>query len=177
MTSEPPSSEPPAAGGGHGLGGLLPVRALLVLAVFVVAVIALVAVGTRPSVSGDSAAVAPTTTTTTVAPTTTTTVPHSSVSVLVANATSQAGLAGHYSTVLTSAGWAVKTPVDAATTVSTSTVYYAAGQQASATAIASSLGLGATDVQPLTTATPVTGASGNDVVVVIGANLITQAGT
>jgi hypothetical protein len=56
-------------------------------------------------------------------------------------------------------------------------VYYAAGQQASATVIAGTLGLKPTAVQPLTTAVPVTGASGVDVVVVIGADLASQAGT
>ena len=142
------------------------------------AAIALVAIGTRPTVSGD-AATPPTTPSTTVtgghktAPTTTTTtVPHSSVTVVVANATETNGLAGQKSTILTGQGWAVQAPVDAATTEATSSVYYAAGQQESAAAIATALGLNPTVVLPLTTAVPGTGVSGDDVVGVAGSDLV-----
>jgi len=173
MVTTPPESEPPVR--------ISPVRAVLVMAGFVIAVGALVAIGTRPST--DRAAVA-SVTTTTVAPsfhtpptTTTTTEPHHSVTVLVANATTEAMLAAHYSTLLGAQGWGVVTPVDAATTVATSAVYYAAGQQGAADAIATTLGLKPAAVLPLTTAVPVAGASGNDVVVVIGADLVTQAAT
>jgi hypothetical protein len=184
MTSEPPYSERGGSGGGDSNGervphGIAPVRAFVVLVIFVVATIALVAIGTRHTVSGD-AATPPTTTPTTIAAggqktaptTTTTTVPHSSVTVVVANATQSNGLAAHYSSVLTAQGWAVQAPVDAATTEAASTVYYAAGQTAAATAIAGTLGLKPTAVAPLTTAVPVTGASGDDVVVVIGSDLV-----
>jgi hypothetical protein len=153
-----------------------------VLVLFVVAAIALVAIGTRPTVSGDAATPPPTTTSTTAAgghktapTTTTTTVPHSSVTVVVANATETNGLAGQKSAVLTGQGWAVKPAVDAATTEATSSVYYAAGQQASAAAIAAELGIKATAVLPLTTAVPVAGVSGIDVVVVIGSDLVPPA--
>ncbi len=180
MSSEPPISDPHSSDGGDRPTVLSPARALVVLAVFVVAVIVLVNVGTRPSVSGESA---PPVTTTTVASssssstTTSSTVPHSSVSVLVANATEQAALAAHYSTILSGQGWAMKTPTDATThSLSTSAVYYAAGQKGPATTIATSLGLKSTAVLPLTTAVPVAGATGNDIVVVLGANLVTQAG-
>jgi hypothetical protein len=128
-------------------------------------------------VSGDAATPPATTTTTTTAPgktaptTTTTTVPHSSVTVVVANATQTNGLAGRKSTFLTSQGWAVQAPVDAATTEATSSVYYAAGQQEAAAAIATELGIKPTAVVPLTSAVPVTGVSGDDVVVVIGSDL------
>jgi hypothetical protein len=149
-----------------------------VLFVFVVAVVGLIAVGTRPSVSGDAAP--PPSTTTTIArstgpTTTTTTVPHGSVTVVVANATDTNGLAGHYTTVLSAGGWNMQTAADAATTVPNSVVYYAAGLQGSADAIAATLGLKSTAVQPLTTGVPVSGVSGIDVVVVIGADLVTQA--
>jgi len=157
------------------------VRAFVVLVLFVVAAIALVAIGTRPTVSGD-AATPPTTTSTTVtgghktAPTTTTTtVPHSSVTVVVANATETNGLAAAKSAILTAQGWAVQTPTDAATTEATSSVYYAAGQQESAAAIASTLGVKPTAVLPLTAAVPVTGVSGDDVVVVVGSDLVPPA--
>jgi hypothetical protein len=160
--------------------GIAPVRAFVVLVIFVVAAIALVAIGTRPTVSGDAATPTTTTPTTTAAggsktaptTTTTTTVPHSSVTVVVANATQSNGLAAHYSSALTAQGWAVQAPVDAATTEATSTVYYAAGEQAAAASIAGTLGLKPTAVAPLTTAVPVTGASGDDVVVVVGSDLV-----
>jgi hypothetical protein len=153
-----------------------------VLVIFVVAAIALVAVGTRPSVSGVAATTTTTTTTTTnhsgtTSTTTTTTVPHSSVSVQVANATGAGAVAAHYSSVLSAQGWATKPPANATTTVPTSSVYYAAGQQASAAAIAAALGIKSTAVLPLTASVPVTGATGNDVVVVIGTDLAAAAGT
>jgi hypothetical protein len=158
------------------------VRAFVVLVLFVVAAIALVAIGTRPTVSGDAATPPATTTPTTVAgghktapTTTTTTVPHSSVTVVVANATETNGLAGLKSTFLTSQGWAVQAPVDAATTEATSSVYYAAGQQEAAAAIAAELGIKPAAVVPLTSAVPVTGVSGIDVVVVIGSDLVPSA--
>jgi LytR cell envelope-related transcriptional attenuator len=149
-----------------------------VLVLFVVAAIALVAVGTRPTVSGDAATPPPPTTTSTTAPgthastTTTTTVPHSSVTVAVANATETNGLAAHYASVLTAQGWAVGAATDAATTEATSSVYYAAGQQEAAASIATTLGLKPAAVVPLTAAVPVSGVSGDDVVVVIGNDLV-----
>ena len=188
MTSEPPYSDNGGSGGGGSNeerrgGGIAPVRAFVVLVLFVVASIALVAIGTRHSVSGDAATPPTTTTPTTSATgghkaattTTTTTVPHSSVTVVVANATETNGLAAHYSTVLTAQGWAVQAPVDAATTEAASSVYYAAGQQAAATSIATTLGLKPAVVLPLTTAVPVAGVSGDDVVVVIGSDLVPAA--
>jgi hypothetical protein len=176
------------------------VRAGIVLVAFVIATAILVAVGTRPTVSGVSAAttttVATTGTTTTAAggatttttaahttttahsghhgtgtSTTTTTVAPSSVSVVVANATSVNGLAAHYSTVIGAGGWSMKPPLDASTSEATSTVYYATGMQAPATQIATAIGVKASQVQPLTTATPVSGVTGTDVVVVIGQDL------
>jgi hypothetical protein len=163
-------------------GGIAPVRALVVLIIFVVAAVALVNIGTRPTVSGGAATPPPTTTPTTgktkpVATTTTTTIPHSAVTVVVANATETNGLAAHFSSVLGAQGWAVQTPTDAATTEATSSVYYAAGEQAAATSIATTLGVASTNVLALTTSVPVTGVSGDDVVVVIGADLAAQAGS
>jgi hypothetical protein len=155
------------------------VRAFVVLVIFIVAATALVAIGTRPSVSGDTAPAASTTPTTvkdkTAPTTTTTTVPHGSVTVVVANATQTNGLAASNTAKLQAQGWAVQTPVDAATTEANSAVYYAAGQQESAAAIATTLGIKPTQVLALTASVPVTGASGIDVVVVIGADLVPPA--
>ena len=91
---------------------------------------------------------------------------------VVANATQTNGLAAHYTAVLAAQGWAMQTARDAATTEATSSVYYAAGQQAAAASIATTLGLKPAAVVPLTTAVPVTGVSGDDVVVVVGADLV-----
>jgi hypothetical protein len=135
---------------------------------------------TTTTVAGGGAAASTTTTvahtTTTKAghkgkTTTTTTAPPSATTVVVANGTSVNGLAAHYSTVISAGGWTMKTPIDAATSVPTSAVYYAAGQQQQAGSIASTIGVKPAEVLPITTATPVTGATGVDVVVVIGADL------
>jgi LytR cell envelope-related transcriptional attenuator len=191
MTSEPPysdnggSAENGGSGGSRGgraAAGIAPVRAVVVLIVFLVASIALVGVGTRGTPSG-SADIVTTTTTTTTTPgkttpsTTTTTVPHSSVTVVVANATTTSGLAAHYTSVLAAQGWAMQTAADATTNEATSTVYYQAGQQASAELVASELGLKPAAVQPYTAAVPVPGTTTVDVVVVIGADLAAGAGT
>ena len=81
-------------------------------------------------------------------PTTTTTIAPSSVSVVVANATSTNGLAAHYTTVIGAGGWKMGTPADAATTEATSAVYYAAGFQEPAASIATSIGVKPTQVLP-----------------------------
>ena len=109
--------------------------------------------------------------------TTTTTIAPSSVSVVVANATSTNGLAAHYTTVIGAGGWKMGTPADAATTEATSAVYYAAGFQEPAASIATTIGVKPTQVLPLTTATPVSGVTGVDVVVVIGADLASTTTT
>ncbi|MGO8826297.1 MAG: LytR C-terminal domain-containing protein [Acidimicrobiales bacterium] len=109
--------------------------------------------------------------------TTTTTIAPGSVSVVVANATSVNGLAAHYTTVIGAGGWKMGTPIDAATTEATSAVYYASGFQEPAASIATTIGVKPTQVLPLTTATPVSGVTGVDVVVVIGADLASTTTT
>jgi hypothetical protein len=187
----------------HGASGSLSiVRAAVVLVVFVVAVAVLVAVGTRPTPSSTAsttsttaASTSSTSTPTTTTPagggsttsttaksghhggtsTTTTTVPPSTVSVVVANATGTNGLAAHFSATIGAGGWSMKTPVDAATTEATSAVYYAAGMQQPAASIATAIGVKPTQVLPITTATPVNGVTGTDVIVVIGQDLAATA--
>jgi hypothetical protein len=92
---------------------------------------------------------------------------------VVANATSTSGLAAHYSTIIGAAGYNMKPATNASTSVPNSVVYYAAGQQAAALDIANSIGVKPAQVQPLTTAVPVPGVAGTDVVVVIGQDLAT----
>jgi hypothetical protein len=153
-------------------------RAIIFLVVAVVVGVLLLGVAARPPV-GVTASETSTTTTTTVPTTTTTvasTVPPSSISVLVANGTSSAGLAQHYTTLLQDQGWATKTPTDVTGAhVTSSKVYYTADQKASAESIASQLGLPKSAVQPLTSSVPVSGSTGVDVVVVIGSDLATTS--
>ncbi len=147
-----------------------------------------VAGGTTTSTTGGAAAGSSTTTTkpatTTTAhgghghkaTTTTTTLPRSSVSVLVANATSTNGLAAKTSATIGAGGWSMQTPVDANTTEATSAVYYAAGQQQAAATIATTIGVAPTAVLPLSSATPVTYPPNTAVVVVVGQDLAAASG-
>lgn len=144
--------------------------------VALVVVLALAAAGYAGSVVGphfkSSSAVASTTTTTThPVSTTTSTVPHASVNVLVANGTSEANAAGHFSAQLQQQGWSVATPQNATSSASTTNVYYAPGQQQAAAEVASAIGVASSAVQPLSASVPVTSTSGLDVVVVIGPDL------
>jgi hypothetical protein len=191
MDAEPPPSRP----------SISPLKAAAVLIVFVVATVVLVAYGTRavtaPTGTPSSAATTstttlPTTTTTTTAGhsttstttahhghgsgTTTTTVAHSTVSVVVANATTVNGVAAHYSTVIGAGGWNMKPPADADTSETTSSVYYAPGRQASAASIAASIGVKPAQVVPISSATPLSPTTGYDVVVIIGQDLATAPG-
>ncbi len=109
--------------------------------------------------------------------TTTTTIAPSSVTVVVANAPSTPGRAAPYTPVIGAGGWKRGTPIDAATTEATSAVYYASGYQEPAASIATTIGVKPTQVLPLTTATPVSGVTGVDVVVVIGADLASTSTT
>jgi LytR cell envelope-related transcriptional attenuator len=192
-------------------GSLSAARAGIVLVAFLVGVIILVAVGTRPTVTSPTSsaqttvppaasttttthAAGSTTTTTKAAAaagassttttarsghhhgaTTTTTVAPHSVSVAVANATNTGGLAAHFSTVIGAGGWSMQTPVNATTSATTSTVYYAPGMQQPAAAIATAIGVKPAQVMPISTATPVESATGVDVVVVIGQDLASAA--
>jgi hypothetical protein len=182
MASDPPPSDPDHSGAPRGTSHISPVRAGVVLVGFLVAAAVLVAVGTRAPVSGVPPTTATTTTapsggTTTTAPATTTTLARSATSVQVANGSQGTDLAAHYSAILSAQGWATKPPLDATAQVATSSVYYATGQQEAAAAIATELKLSPSAVHPLTTAVPVSPDTGNDVVVVIGADLVAQAGT
>ena len=187
MASDPPPSDPRHSADHRGANRISPLRAGIVLIGFLVGATVLVAVGTRAPVSGlpstavttttTTAAAHGTTTTTRAGATTTTTMARSATSVQVANGSQGTNLAAHYSAILSAQGWATKPPLDATAQEATSSVYYAAGQQEAAAAIATELKLSPSAVHPLTTAVPVTGASGNDVVVVIGADLAAQAST
>lgn len=173
-------------------------RAIAVLVVFV-AVTALVLSDVHPT-AGTAAASASTATTATTAAsgagqgstttttaashskskhptTTTTTIPPSKVAVVVANASGVTGAAAAISAGLTADGWNLLPPVNAATDVATSTVYYIAGFRPQAASIAKSLHLAATAVAPYTTAAPVSTIGTADVVVVAGPDVTTTTTT
>ena len=178
-----PSEPEAAAGGGRGRpGGFPTLRALALLAVFVVvAVIALGKVhGTAatPSAAAPTTASSPTTVPHTHSTTTTTTThPPSSVPVLVANATGVSGAAGDVSNELQAVGWSMLPAVNASARVPTSHVYYVAGRQQAATSVAAALHLPSNAVMPYTTAAPITSIGSAEVVVVVGSDLAASVGT
>ena len=126
----------------------------------------------HPTTTGTSAGTSVTTTTAPTHPTTTTTtVPPSHVPVLVANASGITGAATAISAQLQTAGWDVLPPVNASTQVTKSNVYYVAGQQKAADAVATSLKLPASAVVPYTTSAPVSSIGTAEVLVVVGPDL------
>jgi len=121
---------------------------------------------------------APATTTTAPPATTTTTAPKvkpSNVPVLVANASGKAGAAAAVTQELQVAGWNVQAPINATANVSTSSVYYVAGQKAAATQVAATLHLPPSAVLPYTTAAPVSTIGTAEILVVVAPDLATGA--
>jgi LytR cell envelope-related transcriptional attenuator len=175
--------QPPKGPGGHDRP-LPPIRAAIVLALFVVAVVLLLGV-IHPTTNSATGSTTPTTqssTSTTTPPahsstTTTTTTPPSQVPVLVANASGVTGAAAAISSQLAPGGWDLLAPVNASTDVPASHVYYLTGQQASATTIATSLGIPAASVLPYSAAVPVSTIGTAQVVVVAGPDLTAKTST
>jgi hypothetical protein len=173
--SNPPDSDrtPPDEPSGRA-GGIPLVRASIVLVAFVVTTVLMLGV-IHPSAIRSASGSAPATPASTGQPThqstTTTTVPPSRVPVLVANASGVNGAAATVSNRLQVGGWNLLPPVNASTKVPTSHVYYVAGQQQAADAIAASLHLPASEVLPYTTAAPITTIGTAEVVVVVGPDL------
>jgi len=128
--------------------------------------------------STPSAAASAATTTTVTAPsrpanTTTTTLathPPGSVKVLVANGTATKGVAGKLATKLHTDGYDTLAPTNTTSTANASAVYYTAGYQGDADAVASAAGLTASAVQPLTSSVTVPTSSA-EIVVVVGPDL------
>lgn len=96
------------------------------------------------------------------------------VTVIVSNGTTTSGAAAHFTRMLQTDGWSTSAPVNTTAPVSATAVYYAAGQRLPATRVAAALGARAAAVQPFTKSTPVPGAAGVDVVVVIGPDLASR---
>ena len=164
------SPEPPGA----------PARGVLLVAAAValgIGVLASVSHGAAPTAAAASTASSSTTTTEVQrqAATTTTTSPAThqagSVKVLVANGTSVPGAAGKLKTKLASDGYDMLSPTDTSSPARASAVYFAAGYQGDAEAIAAAAGLTASVVQALTSPGPVASSSGAQVIVVVGPDL------
>ncbi len=169
------------------------VKAGIVLAAFVVVTILLLGVihpATATSVAGPPATAAATSsgatattaaTSRTTAPPrstgSTTTIAPSKVSVLVANASGVTGAAAAVTAELRPGGWTMEPPVNASAKVTTSSIYYLAGQQQPAVAIASALHLPSSSVGPYTTAAPISSIGTAGVLVVVGPDLATRATT
>jgi LytR cell envelope-related transcriptional attenuator len=179
VTNAPDEPQPPPKGPGERERPLPPIRAAIVLALFVVAVVLLLGVihpTTTNSATGSTTPTTQSSTSTTTPPahsstTTTTTVPPSHVPVLVANASGVTGAAAAISSELAPGGWDLLAPVNASTDVPASHVYYLTGQQGSAATIASTLGIPAASVLPYSSAVPVSTIGTAQVVVVAGPDL------
>jgi len=176
---DPPANdtEPPERQGRNGQQAPIG-RAVIVLAVFVLATVLLLGrihptSTTAASATGSTTASTTTTTTTHPRTTTTTTTPKppSTVAVLVANASGVTGAAAAVSTRLQAAGWTVQSPIDASINQPTSHVYYVVGQKAAADEVAASLHLPSSEVLPYTTAAPVSTIGTAEVLVAVGPDL------
>ena len=107
------------------------------------------------------------TTTTTAAVGSSTTVPKSQVSVQVANGTTVSGLAGTYTTKLQLLGWNTLPRLNGPAQTAT-VIYYHPGYLWAAQEIATEIPVPATAVKPIGTAAPVPGATGDNIVVILG---------
>ncbi len=100
--------------------------------------------------------------------------PPNQVKVFVANAAGVQGAAGRAADTLKAAGY-VAVAGNSPTRVDTTTVYYTEGFQAEAQAVAATLGVPATSVQPMPTPPPVADIQGAQVLVVLGPDVATPA--
>ncbi len=117
----------------------------------------------------------PTTTTTTASTSTSTTSPGTSrvikskVRVQVANGTTVGALASRYTQKLMTENWDTLPPVNGPHVAAT-IIYDNPGERAAALLVATAVGLSASAVHPLGGASPVPGASGDGVIVILGPN-------
>jgi hypothetical protein len=127
----------------------------------------------KSTAGGKTATTAPAATTTTTTPAR----PASAVKVLVANGSTVRGLAGLIATKLHTAGYNTLAVVNATQQVTASLVYFQPGYQKEAAAVAGTLGVAATAVQPTPSPPPVTNLSTANVLVVAGPDLGSTAST
>ena len=167
MSTTPP--EPPAPGSHYqpSMGVVL-----VILVVFVAAAFLML----RSSKPGSATSGANTTTTLATTPgssakksTTPTTVAKAQVRVQVANGTTVTGLARGFTQQLLTFGWDTLPQLNGPQ-VSATVIYFNPGFQAAARTIASELKFSASSVRPLNGASPVSGASSDDVIVLLGLN-------
>jgi predicted kinase len=116
----------------------------------------------------------PTTTTTTIAKSPGTTIPagrviKSKVRVQVANGTTIGSLAGRYTQKLMTQNWDTLPPVNGPHVTAT-VIYYNPGERTAALEVATAVGVSASVVHPLGGGSPVPGASGDGVIVILGPN-------
>jgi hypothetical protein len=138
---------------------------------------AAVATGTTSTTAKSSGGKTPTTTPSVTTTTTTPARPASAVKVLVANGSSVRGLAGLTATKLHTAGYNTLAVVNATQQVTASLVYFQPGYQKEAAAVAATLGVAPTAVQPTPSPPPVTNLSTANVLVVAGPDLASAAST
>jgi hypothetical protein len=113
----------------------------------------------------------PTTVTPTTVATPVTTVAPAQLHVVVANGTSTKGLAARTATNLKARGYTAATSASATSQqVPTSQVYFVAGSEADARAVAQALGLPSARVAPMPTPPPVASLGTNKVLVLLGAD-------
>jgi cytoskeletal protein RodZ len=185
--ADPSEHDRQQSGGRGGRSGGFPVfRALIVLIVFVAATVLILGEIHPGGTAATKATSTPTTTATTPttkpktkhsATTTTTTIPPSKVVVMVANGSEVNGAAAAVTAELRPAGWDLLTPTNAATSVTATQIYYVAGYEKSADAIATSLQLPTSVVAPYTTAAPITSLGSALVAVVVGPDLADKTST
>jgi hypothetical protein len=167
VSQSPPSPPEPPVPGSHyqpALGVVLVIVALFIAATFLML--------RSPGVAslGPSAT---TTTTTTIAHSgvTTTSLPtKAQVRVQVANGTNTTGLARTFTQQLQTLGWDTLPQVNAAK-VSATIIYYNPGYLWAAQQIAGEIKASSSAIQPLIGLRPVAGASGDDVIVILGPDL------
>jgi len=113
-----------------------------------------------------------TTTTTVPRSSTTTTLPRNQIKVQVTNGSGISGIAAQVTNDLQTQGWNTLPPenISGSGTIPKTTIYYAPNQEWAAKQIAGNLKVPSTQLRPTTASTPAAGASGDDVVVVLGAN-------
>ncbi|MHB8378514.1 MAG: LytR C-terminal domain-containing protein [Acidimicrobiales bacterium] len=117
----------------------------------------------------------PTTTTSTTASSTRTTSPgkgrviKSKVRVQVANGTNIGSLASRYTQKLMTQNWDTLPPLNGPHVAAT-VIYYNPGERAAALLVATAVGVSAASVRPLGGGSPVPGASGDGVIVLLGPN-------
>jgi hypothetical protein len=150
-------------------------RALIVLILFVAATVLVLGEIHSPATKTAPATTTPGTPTTKPkahhSTTTTTTIPPSKVAVVVANGSEVNGAAAAVTAELRPGGWNLLAPTNAATSVTSTQVFYLAGYEKPADTVAATLKVPASSVLPYTTNAPISSIGSAMIAVVVGPNL------